>query len=99
MTYYVVLRRLGPRWDPSLAMEDQSDWGAHASFMDGLVDRGVVILGGPLGDGQRVVLVMDAASEESVRATLALDPWSESHLVVESIDDWTIRLDGRQRAS
>jgi uncharacterized protein YciI len=99
VTYFVVLRRLGPQWDPKVAMEHQSQWDAHASFMDGLVDRGVVILGGPLGDGQRVVLVIEAASEDSVRATLGLDPWSESHLVLESIDDWTIRLDGRHPAS
>ena len=30
------------------------------------------------------------------RATLGRDPWSESHLRVESIDPWTIRLDGRR---
>jgi hypothetical protein len=31
-------------------MEQQSDWPAHASFMDGLVDEGFVVLGGPLAD-------------------------------------------------
>ena len=97
MTYFVVLRRLGPQWDPSLAMERQSDWVAHASFMDGLVDAGVVVLGGPLDDEQRVVLVVEAESEDSVRATLARDPWSGTHLVVDSIDQWTIRLDGTRR--
>jgi hypothetical protein len=33
-----------------------------------------------------------------VRATLARDPWSGTHLVVASIEPWTIRLDGRRRA-
>ena len=28
---------------------------------------------------------------------LARDPWHESHLRIESIDQWTIRLDGRER--
>ena len=65
--------------------------------MDGLVDTGFVVLGGPLSDEQRVVLAVEAASEEAVRATLAQDPWSETHLVVDSIESWTIRLDGRQR--
>jgi hypothetical protein len=27
--------------------------------------------------------------------TLALDPWSETHLCIDTIDPWTIRLDGR----
>jgi uncharacterized protein YciI len=95
--FYVVVRRSGPEWDASRPLEEQSGWGAHAEFMDGLVDSGFVVLGGPLADEHRVILVVDAASEDHVRATLARDPWSESHLVVASVDSWTIRLDGRAR--
>jgi uncharacterized protein YciI len=93
---YVVLRRTGPRWDPSRPLEEQSDWPAHASFMDGLVDEGFVLLGGPLADEERVVLAVEADSEDAVRATLARDPWSETHLRVDTIEPWTIRLDGRR---
>ena len=64
--------------------------------MDGLVDDGFVILGGPLADEQRVVLAIEAASEDAVRATLARDPWSGTHLEVDAIDAWTIRLDARR---
>jgi hypothetical protein len=95
--FLVVLRRSGPEWNPSRPMEEQSDWPAHASFMDGLVDGGFVVLGGPLRDEHRVVLVIDAASEDVVRATLARDPWSESHLRIDTIEPWTIRLDGRRK--
>jgi hypothetical protein len=77
-------------------MEQQAGWVAHASFMDGLVDAGFVVLGGPLGDEHRVVLAVEAPSEEAVRATLARDPWSGTHLQVQTIDRWTIRLDGRR---
>lgn len=65
--------------------------------MDGLVDDGFVVLGGPLADEERVVLAVEAESENAVRETLARDPWSDSHLVVDSVDAWTIRLDGRAR--
>lgn len=94
--FYVVLRRTGPRWDASRLLEEQSDWQAHADFMDGLVAEGFVVLGGPLADELRVVLAVEAESEDAVRATLARDPWSETHLVVESVDQWTIRLDSRR---
>jgi hypothetical protein len=67
--------------------------------MDGLVGSGFVILGGPLGDEERVVLAVEADSDDSVRETLAADPWSGSHLVVESVEPWTIRLDGRSESS
>jgi hypothetical protein len=96
MAYFVVLRRTGPQWDPSRRLEDQAGWDGHASFMDGLVDEGFVVLGGPLADEERVVLAVEAESEEAVLATLARDPWHETHLRVASVDQWTIRLDGRQ---
>jgi hypothetical protein len=95
-TFLVLLRRSGPQWDSSQPMEDQSDWSAHASFMDGLVDAGFLILGGPLADEQRVAHAVEAESEDAVRSQYRLDPWSETHLRVESIDLWTIRLDGRR---
>jgi hypothetical protein len=44
-----------------------------------------------------VVHVVEAESEEAVRETFAHDPWRGSHLEIESIDPWTIRLDGRRQ--
>jgi tetratricopeptide (TPR) repeat protein len=68
----------------------------HASFMDALVDDGFMVLGGPLADEHRVAHVVEADSEEAVRATLARDPWSDTHLRIGSIDPWTLRLDVRR---
>ena len=96
-TFLVVLRRSGPQWDGSRPLEGQSRWSEHASFMDALVDDGFVVLGGPLTDDHRVVLVVEADSDDAIRATLARDPWSETHLRVDTIERWTIRLDGRPK--
>ena len=93
--FLVVLRRAGPEYDHARPLEEQSAWDAHAAFMNGLVDDGFIVLGGPLADEQRVAHAVEAESEEAIRARLAQDPWSGSHLVVDSIDPWTIRLDGR----
>jgi uncharacterized protein YciI len=95
-TFHVVVLRSGPEWRPGRPLEEQSGWEAHAAFMDGLVDDGFMILGGPLGDEHRVVHVVEAESEDAVRATFARDPWSGTHLVVDSIDPWTLRLDARR---
>ena len=95
-TFLVLERRSGSQWDPSRPMEQQSGWDAHAAFMDGLVDAGVLMLGGPLADEHRVVLVVEAGSEDEVRATLARDPWYETHLRIDSIESWTLRLDARR---
>jgi hypothetical protein len=92
MMFLVILRRSGPEYDHARPLEEQSGWLKHAAFMDGLVEDGVIVLGGVLGDEVRTAHAVEADSEEEVRETLARDPWSGSHLVVDSIDPWTIRL-------
>lgn len=93
--FLVTLHRSGPQWDASKLLEEQSGWPEHATFMDGLVDEGFLVLGGPLADEHRVMHAVEAESEDAVRATLARDPWSETHLRVAAVEPWTIRLDGR----
>lgn len=93
--YLVFLSRSGPQFDKSLPMQQQTGWTEHASFTDGLVDAGFFIMGGPLADNHRVVIVADADSEDQIRSTLALDPWIESHLRIDTIEEWSIKFDGR----
>ena len=84
--FLLTIRRSGPQWDASRPMEEQSDWAAHAAFMDGLVDAGFIILGGPLSDEHRVVHAVEAESEDEIRTTLARDPWSGTHLQIDTIE-------------
>ena len=95
--FLVTVRRSGPKWDRSRPLEQQSGWPAHAAFMDELVEEGFIVLGGLLADEHRVVHAVEAESEDAVRATLARDPWSETHLHVDTIEPWTLRLDARSR--
>jgi hypothetical protein len=95
--FLVTLHRSGPSYDPTLALEQQSGWEEHSDFMDGLVDDGSVVLGGPLGDDHRVVLAVEGESDDGVRRALAEDPWHPSHLEIASVEAWTIRLDGTVR--
>ena len=90
-----VVSRSGPEWLRGRPLEEQTGWDEHASFMDALVEEGFIVLGGPLADEERVVHAIDASSEDEIRARLARDPWSGSHLVVDVVEEWTIRLDGR----
>ena len=96
--FLVVLRRSGPEYDHSKPLEEQSGWAEHAAFMDALVDDGFIVLGGVLDDEVRTAHAVDAESEDAIRERLARDPWSGTHLVVDSIDQWTIRLDSRVSA-
>ena len=91
MSLYAVTRR--QNWDPSLTMEQQPKWDEHAAFMDDLVDRGVIVLGGPLRGAQKVLMVFDAESVEAIEATLADDPWTQMGLLTtKEIEAWELRL-------
>jgi uncharacterized protein YciI len=94
--FHVVVRQAGPDFDPDLPLEQQTRWDEHAAYMDSLVENGVIVLGGPLPN-RRVAHAMEAESEEALRAIWTRDPWHESHLVLESVEPWEIRLDGRSR--
>jgi uncharacterized protein YciI len=92
--FHVILRQTGPEFDPALPLAQQTGWDEHASYMESLVDDGHIVLGGPLPNGL-VAHAMEAESEEEVRAIWARDPWHESHLLLDSVEPWEIRLDGR----
>jgi uncharacterized protein YciI len=94
--FLVTLLQTGPEFDATRPLEEQSGWDEHAEFMDALVDDGFIVLGGPLSTPRRVAHAVEAESEEAVRERFARDPWSETHLVVDEIEPWTIRLDGRR---
>jgi hypothetical protein len=63
--------------------------------MDSLLDASFVIL----ADRSLTSTTNGARQRGRIkrRGTLAHDPWSEPHLHVETVDPWTIRLDGRAR--
>jgi hypothetical protein len=42
------------------------------------------------------VHAIEAQDEQEVHDTLARDPWSGTHLVVDAVEPWTVRLDGRR---
>jgi uncharacterized protein YciI len=98
--YFAAVRERGPAWDASRPMRGQDGWPAHAEFMDGLADEGVVVAGGPLGAGERTFLIVfDAADENTVRVRLAKDPWTAADLLrIRSIDTWEILLGAVRRA-
>ena len=99
MPVFAVTLGTGPGYDPGRAPREQPRWDEHAAFMDALVDEGVVLLGGPVGDGTRVLLAVEAADEDTARALLVDgDPWTPlGVLTVERVERWELWLDGRKR--
>lgn len=84
----------GPAWDESVEIRDQKGWDEHAAFMDGLVEAGFILFGGPVGDFRQTSHLVEATDEEEVRQRLAQDPWARAHLLeIGSVRPWALWLD------
>ena len=92
--HFLVRQAKGPAYDHSRGRREQDGWEEHATLMDGLVENGFIVLGGPIGegDGEDTLLIVDAADEDDVRARLADDPWFETILTIRSIEPWSVWL-------
>jgi uncharacterized protein YciI len=92
--YFIVKRAHGPSWDTTRLRREQAGWDEHAAFMDALVERGFIVLGGPVGegDGHSTLIVVEADDEAEVRARFSDDPWGEDMLATESVEQWTVLL-------
>jgi hypothetical protein len=96
MANFAVRLVHGPGWDPSRQIRDQDGWDEHAAFMDGLVDDGFVILGGPVDDGEQTLHVVEAADGSEIKARFAGDPWASAGLLrIGTIERWALWLDSR----
>ena len=94
MSVFAVIRERGPAWNTALPMRQQERWDEHAAFMDALAAEGFIVMGGPLGDGTRVLHIVEAESEEVVRRRFDDDPWPTEMLRIASIEPWEILLRG-----
>src|SRR5262245_9096888 len=93
-SFFAVIRVRGPAWQADRVMHEQPAWREHAAFMNGLAESRFIVLGGPLGDGQRVLLIVEAGSAAAARRVFAQDPWETLSLLrTDSVEPWTVLLD------
>lgn len=93
---FIVISRAGMRHDLAKGAREQAYWDEHGAFIDGLVEAGFIMMGGPLVDEGGALLVVRADGEDDVRATLQNDPWYEQGILqLESVKRWDIFIDKR----
>lgn len=96
MPHFALTLVRGAAWDGARGIRQQLQWVEHAAFMDGLVADGFILLGGPVGDGQQILHVVEAHDEGEIRRRLTQDPWARAGLLeVGSIRPWALWLDFR----
>jgi uncharacterized protein YciI len=103
MPVFAVRTAKGDSWDDGRAIREQAFWPEHAAFADLLVEKGVIILGGPVDSDDPddiALLAVEAADEAAARAAFGPDPWLVHGIFrLKEIRRWTIWLDGRNPAA
>jgi uncharacterized protein len=95
--YYATVLERGEHWDASRPMREQQQWQEHLAFLDQLSDDGLLMGGGPLGEGEkRFLLIVAAENQHAIEARLANDPWTRLGVWrIASIERWDVLLGAR----
>ncbi len=97
---FAVERQRGAAWDARLPMNQQANWDEHVRFMNHLAADGIVQHGGPLAEGEEILLIVKAKDEALARASFDDDPWSKAKLLtIKSVRRWTVLLQGGDEAA
>jgi len=93
---YIVVSSAGVNRNLSLGTREQQYWDEHAAFIDALVDKGFILLGGPLTDEGGAMIVVQAENIGAIQETLNDDPWyCHGILSLERVSRWEIYIDQR----
>ncbi len=96
---FAVIRIRSAAWQSDRPMREQQAWAEHAAFMNALAASRFIVLGGPLGNGERVLHIIEAESERVIRERFAEDPWERMSLLrTESVEPWNVLLDRKAQA-
>jgi len=85
--------RAGPTWI-SGSVREQPDWDAHAEFVDGLIERGTMVMGGPFADNSGSQSLLEGVDADEARRILEEDPFMKNGVFeLDEIREWTIFVD------
>jgi uncharacterized protein YciI len=89
----LVRFRAGPTWE-SGPPEEQPGWDEHAAFVDELIARGTMVMGGPFADYSGTLIVLENAGPEEARELVADDPFiANGVFVLDDVRAWNVYVD------
>jgi uncharacterized protein YciI len=93
-TVRVIVRwRPGPTWT-SGAVDEQPGWDEHAAYIDELIERGIFVMGGPLGDHAGSLSLLENVSEDEARELVREDPFVANGVFeLDEVRAWNVFVD------
>ena len=92
ITVYVALLRPGPSWEPGIPRERQARILNHDAYLLSLRARGIVFIGGELGEDGTSLTVFTTPTARDAARYLRVDPAVEAGVLVYELLPWVARL-------
>ena len=89
----IVKVHAGPTWKGG-GVREQPGWDAHATFIDGLIERGTMVMGGPFHDNSGSMMLFEGVGLSEAERLVAADPFIENGVfVLDEIREWDVFVD------
>ena len=89
----LVRFRAGPTWTTGTP-DEQPGWDAHADFVDDLVVRNLMVMGGPFADNSGTMIVLENVGEDEARELVAGDPFVANGVFeLDEVRAWNVWVD------
>jgi len=87
-TYFVIQHSPGPAWRPGVDFRQQPGLGEHGRYYSQIMDKGLIVMGGPFLDNSGGMQILSTATEAEAQAIAAADPGVKSGLLTAKVRPW-----------
>jgi len=89
---HVLVHRPGPTWKPGVSFREQPGIEEHVRYMAGLLDQGLMVMGGPFLDDSGGMMVSRLPTLEEARRVAEADPAVRSGLLEVEVKAWLVAM-------
>ncbi len=87
-TYFVIQHSPGPAWRTDVGFSDQPGLSEHRAYYAKIMDKGLIVMGGPFLDNSGGMQILSTASEADAEAIAKADPAVKSGLLIAKVRPW-----------
>lgn len=89
---HVLFHTPGPAWKPGISFREQPGIEAHVGYMAGLLEKGLMVMGGPFLDDSGGMMISRLPTLEAARRIAEADPAVQAGLLEVEVKRWLVPM-------
>lgn len=90
--FYVLLHAPGPQWKDGIPFRQQPGIEEHVRYMAGLLEQGLILMGGPFLDDSGGMMISRIATLEEARRVANEDPAVKAGTLTVTVRPWMVPM-------